>query len=72
MEDIKKAILKAKEQGNMALVQRLQQELDALEQICQNLDWDRYEKELTVLRKLEDKPDKEDFPYECESKADEQ
>jgi hypothetical protein len=31
MEDIKKAILKAKEQGNTALVQRLQQELDELE-----------------------------------------
>jgi hypothetical protein len=67
MEDIKKAILKAKEQGNTALVQRLQQELDALEQIRQNLDWDRYEKELTVLRKLEDKPDKEDFPDEPEN-----
>jgi hypothetical protein len=67
MEDIKKAILKAKEQGNTALVQRLQQELDVLEQIRQNLDWDRYEKELTVLRKLEDKPDKEDFPDEPEN-----
>jgi hypothetical protein len=64
MEDIKKAILKAKEDGNTALVQRLQQELDVLEQIRQNLDWDRYEKELSVLRKLEDKPDKEDFPDE--------
>jgi hypothetical protein len=48
-------------------VQRLQQELDALEQIRQNLDWDRYEKELNVLRKLEDKPDKEDFPNESEN-----
>jgi len=67
MEDIKKAILKAKEDGNTALVQRLQQELDELEKIRQNLDWDRYEKELSVLRKLEDKPDKEDFPDESEN-----
>jgi tRNA nucleotidyltransferase/poly(A) polymerase len=67
MEDIKKEILKAKEQGNSALVQRLQQELDVLEQIHQNLDWDRYEKELNTLRKLEDKTDKEDFPDESEN-----
>ena len=34
MEDIKKAILKAKEQGNTSLVQRLQQELDELEKLA--------------------------------------
>lgn len=67
MENIKKAILEAKKQGNTELVQKLQQELDVLEQIRQNLDWDRYEKELNVLRKLEDKPDKEDFPNESEN-----
>jgi len=64
MEDIKKAILKAKEQGNTALVQRLQQELDELEKIRQNLNWDM------LIRELEDVEDKEDFPYECESKKD--
>jgi hypothetical protein len=67
MENIRKAILEAKKQGNTELVQKLQQELDVLEQIRQNLDWDRYEKELNVLRKLEDKPDKEDFPNESEN-----
>jgi hypothetical protein len=66
MEDLKKAILKAKEQGNAPLVQRLQQELDELEKIRQNLNWDK------LIRELEDVNDTEDFPYECESKADEQ
>lgn len=61
MEDIKKAILKAKEQGNTALVQRLQQELDELEQIRQNLNWDR------LIRALEDVEDTEDFPNESEN-----
>ncbi len=37
MEDLKKAILKAKEQGNTALVQRLQQELDELERYVKTL-----------------------------------
>lgn len=64
MEDLKKAILKAKEQGNTALVQRLQQELDELEKIRQNLNWDK------LIRELEDVKDTEDFPYECESKKD--
>ena len=58
MEDIKKAILKAKEQGNQALVQRLQQELDELEKIRQNLNWDK------LIRELEDVNDAEDFPDE--------
>jgi hypothetical protein len=58
MEDIKKAILKAKEQGNTALVQRLQQELDELEKIRQNLNWDM------LIRELEDVNDAEDFPDE--------
>jgi hypothetical protein len=58
MEDIKKAILKAKEQGNTALVQRLQQELDELEKIRQNLNWDK------LIRELEDVNDAEDFPDE--------
>ena len=58
MEDIKKAILKAKEQGTTALVQRLQQELDELEKIRQNLNWDM------LIRELEDVNDAEDFPDE--------
>ena len=58
MEDLKKAILKAKEQGNTALVQRLQQELDELEKIRQNLNWDK------LIRELEDVKDAEDFPDE--------
>jgi hypothetical protein len=58
MEDIKKAILKAKEQGNNALVQRLQQELDELENIRQNLNWDK------LIRELENVKDAEDFPDE--------
>tara|TARA_R100001443_G_scaffold65573_1_gene74820 strand:+ start:367 stop:552 length:186 start_codon:yes stop_codon:yes gene_type:complete len=60
MEDLKKAILKAKEQGNTALVQRLQQELDELEKIRQNLNWDM------LIRELEDVEDKEDFPKNAE------
>tara|TARA_R100000231_G_C5229422_1_gene136186 strand:- start:320 stop:505 length:186 start_codon:yes stop_codon:yes gene_type:complete len=60
MEDLKKAILKAKEQGNTALVQRLQQELDELEKIRQNLNWDM------LIRELEDVEDKEDFPKDAE------
>ena len=58
MEDLKKAILKAKEQGNAPLVQRLQQELDELEKIRQNLNWDK------LIRELEDVKDAEDFPDE--------
>jgi len=58
MEDLKKAILKAKEQGNTALVQRLQQELDELEKIRQNLNWDK------LIRELENVKDAEDFPDE--------
>lgn len=60
MEDLKKAILKAKEQGNTALVQRLQQELDELEKIRQNLNWDK------LIRELEDVKDTEDFPKDAE------
>ena len=62
MEDLKKAILKAKEQGNTALVQRLQQELDELEKIRQNLNWDK------LIRELEDVNDMEDFPKDAEKK----
>jgi len=62
MEDIKKAILKAKEQGNTALVQRLQQELDELEKIRQNLNWDK------LIRELEDVKDMEDFPKDAKKK----
>lgn len=58
MEDLKKAILKAKEQGNTPLVQRLQQELDELEKIRQTLNWDK------LIRELEDVKDAEDFPDE--------
>ena len=61
MEDLKKAVLKAKEQGNTALVQRLQQELDELEKIRQNLNWDK------LIRELEDVEDTEDFPDESEN-----
>lgn len=62
MEDIKKAILKAKEQGNTALVQRLQQELDELEKIRQNLNWDK------LIRELENVKDMEDFPKDAKKK----
>ena len=58
MEDLKKAILKAKEEGNTPLVQRLQQELDELEKIRQTLNWDK------LIRELEDVKDAEDFPDE--------
>ena len=61
MEDIKKAILKAKEQNNQPLVQRLQQELDELEKIRQNLSWEK------LIRELEDVKDTEDFPDESEN-----
>tara|TARA_R100000700_G_C3129227_1_gene115106 strand:+ start:560 stop:763 length:204 start_codon:yes stop_codon:yes gene_type:complete len=67
VEEIRKAILKFKSLGRSDIVQKLQQELDSLEKISKNLDWKRYEK---ILRKQEDRPDMEDFPYECESKAD--
>ena len=58
MEEIRKAILKFKSLGRTDIVQKLQQELDALEKINKNLDWKRYEK---LLRDQEDRPDKEDF-----------
>ncbi len=58
MEEIRKAILKFKSLGRNDIVQKLQQELDALEKINKNLDWKRYEK---LLREQEDRPDKEDF-----------
>ena len=61
MEDLKKAILKAKEQGNTELVQRLQQEQDELEKIRQNLNWDK------LIRELENVKDAEDFPDEPEN-----
>ena len=61
MEDLKKAILKAKEEGNTPLVQRLQQELDELEKIRQNLNWEK------LIRELEDVKDTEDFPNEPEN-----
>ena len=61
MEDLKKAILKAKEQSNTALVQRLQQELDELEKIRQNLNWEK------LIRELENVKDTEDFPDEPEN-----
>jgi ribosomal protein S19E (S16A) len=58
VEEIRKAILKFKSLGRTDIVQKLQQELDALEKINKNLDWKRYEK---LLREQEDRPDKEDF-----------
>ena len=58
MEEIRKAILKFKSLGRTDIVQKLQQELDALEKISKNLDWKRYER---ILRAQEDRPDKEDF-----------
>ena len=39
-------------------MQRLQQELDELEKIRQNLNWDK------LIRELENVKDTEDFPYE--------
>ena len=59
MEEIRKAILKFKSLGRTDIVQKLQQELDALEKISKNLDWKRYEK---VLREQEERPEMEDFP----------
>lgn len=59
MEEIRKAILKFKSLGRTDIVQRLQQELDTLEEISKTLDWKRYER---VLRDQEDRPDMEDFP----------
>jgi|TARA_A100001391_G_scaffold188333_1_gene158844 hypothetical protein len=59
VEEIRKAILKFKSLGRTDIVQRLQQELDTLEEISKNLDWKRYER---VLRDQEDRPDMEDFP----------
>lgn len=61
MEDIKKAILKFKSLGRTDIVQKLQQELDELEKIRQNLNWDK------LIRELEDVKDKEDFPDEPEN-----
>jgi len=58
VEEIRKAILKFKSLGRTDIVQKLQQELDALEKISKNLDWKRYER---ILRAQEDRPDKEDF-----------
>jgi ribosomal protein S19E (S16A) len=58
VEEIRKAILKFKSLGRTDIVQKLQQELDALEKINKKLDWKRYEK---LLREQEDRPDKEDF-----------
>ena len=59
MEEIRKAILKFKSLGRTDIVQKLQQELDALEKISKNLDCKRYER---ILRDQEDRPDMEDFP----------
>tara|TARA_R100001591_G_C4258692_1_gene159137 strand:- start:203 stop:394 length:192 start_codon:yes stop_codon:yes gene_type:complete len=59
VEKIAKEIIEAKKRGDKLAVQKLQQELDHLEQISKKLDWDRYYK---LLRSLEDRPDKEDFP----------
>jgi len=59
VEEIRKAILKFKSLGRTDIVQKLQQELDALEKISKNLDWKRYER---ILRDQEDRPDMEDFP----------
>jgi len=59
VEEIRKAILKFKSLGRTDIVQKLQQELDTLEEISKNLDWKRYER---VLRDQEDRPDMEDFP----------
>ena len=47
MEKSTKKIIEAKKSGNKELVQKLQQE---------------YDKELKILRSLEDVKDKEDFP----------
>ena len=59
MEDIKKTILKAKEKGNTSLVQRLQKELDEIEKIRQNLNWDKIIRERESVRDTEDIPNKQ-------------
>ena len=52
MEEITKKIIEAKKAGNTELVQKLQQEMDRL----QNIAWGK------LIRELEDVADREDFP----------
>ena len=52
MESITEKIIKAKKDGNQPLVQKLQQEMDKL----QNIAWGK------LIRELEDVADAEDFP----------
>lgn len=52
MEKITKKIIEAKKEGNHELVQKLQQEMDRL----QNIAWGK------LIRELEDVADREDFP----------
>ena len=52
MEEITKKIIQAKKAGDYELVQKLQQEMDRL----QNIAWGK------LIRELEDVPDREDFP----------
>lgn len=57
MEKITKKIIEAKKQGNYELVQKLQQEMDKL----QNIAWGK------LIRELEDVKDAEDFPNESKN-----
>ena len=50
MEEIRKAIIKFKSLGRTDIVQKLQQELDTLEEISKNLDWKRYERVLETKK----------------------
>jgi hypothetical protein len=52
VEEITKKIIEAKKAGDYELVQKLQQEMDRL----QNIAWGK------LIRELEDVPDREDFP----------
>ena len=52
MEEITKKIIEAKKAGDVELVQKLQQEMDRL----QNIAWGK------LIRELEDVADREDFP----------
>jgi hypothetical protein len=57
VEKITKKIIEAKKQGNYELVQKLQQEMDKL----QNIAWGK------LIRELEDVKDAEDFPNESKN-----
>ena len=60
MVKVKEVVKIDKENLDKLTIQILQQCFDKeIEELKKHLDWKRYEK---VLRSLEDRPDKEDFP----------